>query len=968
MEIIAKQLNEIVSEIEKERSYFKNCNFLFKRKLPIFKGWLEEIKSWMENKEKYTFHIGYERLLMIISESYLSPKLKINSFISFYFNLQERLLANTSELNHFIKKFTEAFDFFDEEDKDFMEKLKSFSEYLIHLISKNIEKTVSYESIKTYLYLLKLMFLILKSNSQYNENYLKFFSIFDKIPIEYDLIGKYELLIDYNIKIEKNLGNLKELVFYFLQSHKRREIYFIDYPDPVQFSNYIEKRFKAISRDFTFNMYLEYYEKQTTNFIPPLFLSKKYLSNSKVLEIIYRNFLSEHFIDRDLEVFFGKIIKIKPKKEDLDLYCKTISGLCSQIFIFNFYKIYEAKHLNLYEKFTLICSIISNMSNFYKYKNHPKTHHYLISKKKHLRKVVNLKAYFRLVLTVEDYSDFKDFYLWLFKESSVLNKRLLKVSRYSRGKLQKKVKEILEFEEFALLKHLMTIFEEGFYNIYKLKNYSSLDDYTVKEFNSNSKQLKIFLFEQFIRVANKPEDEDSITSRKLYLEFQDFCNTVTDDDKNIYDFFYEFTRNSLKDNYSIEMNHLYTLIKSRDKNALYAFIDDLIKNEENKEFKNFEKLGILYFLKGDMDNSYNSIDKAIVDLTKDHIFKKNSINMENKVKALTNFKNIISLEKNIRKYGQIVDFLKDLEQPLINLKNFNYFIGYFVNFEIYIHYYNIWHFLLLVRNFEKNISKNKKEIIILLNSLYCDSKLCPEWDNIKKLWERIIDFKLDKKNVLTFAQEQNSIFNKNPLFKGIKDFLEIIQKPESYLYRLFNYDPDNLIKNFNENFQRVNYLFNKRYKKEFFKSLIPEDNDLFNALLIPFENSHEKLDTFIITLDKATIESINVKFLISKLKLTKEEKNNLRSLNLLEKFIGEELKEDDQNIKNIMHGFRELNCIRSGCGIAHKRGQEYKKELKKYSLQNLDNIELSKRIVLDLTNSLNRFIEILEFNKMTGIS
>ena len=55
MEIIAKQLNEIVSEIEKERSYFKNCNFLFKRKLPIFKGWLEEIKSWMERDPIKTF-------------------------------------------------------------------------------------------------------------------------------------------------------------------------------------------------------------------------------------------------------------------------------------------------------------------------------------------------------------------------------------------------------------------------------------------------------------------------------------------------------------------------------------------------------------------------------------------------------------------------------------------------------------------------------------------------------------------------------------------------------------------------------------------------------------------------------------------------------------------------------------------------------------------------------------------------
>jgi hypothetical protein len=115
-------------------------------------------------------------------------------------------------------------------------------------------------------------------------------------------------------------------------------------------------------------------------------------------------------------------------------------------------------------------------------------------------------------------------------------------------------------------------------------------------------------------------------------------------------------------------------------------------------------------------------------------------------------------------------------------------------------------------------------------------------------------------------------------------------------------------------------------------------------------------------LDKATKESINVKFLRSKIKLT-EEKKGLLSLNLLEKFIEEEFCDVNENIKKIMYGFKELDSIRSGCGIAHKRGRKCKKILRKYSLQYLDNIELSKRIVSDLTNSLNRLSEILEFKK-----
>lgn len=962
MKIIPKEINDIIVEIEKERNLFKNFIFNFKDKVPIFKKWLEDIRDWMEKKEQVDFHIGHERLLIIISESYLSPRLKIDSFISDYHNSKGKLLANNSEFSRFINKFVKAFESVNEKDVDFIEKLRCFSEFLINVTKIKLKKQPSYDLVKVYLSLLKLMFLLLKSNNLCKERYLHFFSIFDKIPIKYDLIRKYELLINYYIKIENNLDNIKGLVFNFFQIHKRREIYFIDFPDPMQFCNYIEKRFRTRSNDFIFNIYFEYYQQHTTNFIPPLFLGKKYLNDSKVLEIIYRNLVSENFIDRDLEVFFENIIKIKPKKENFDLYCKTISRLRSQIFIFNFYKIYKTKNLSLFEKFTLISSIVSSISNFYRYKNHPQTYLFLISKRKYLKNGDNLKAYFRLVLTVENYSDFKKFYLWLFKERSVFNKRLLKIFRNSRKKLRKKVEEILGFEEFALLKHLLNIFENNFYNIYKLNNYRSLDEYIVKELNSNSKQLKIFLYEQFISVANKPEDEDSITSRKLYLEFQNFCNTITDDDKNIYDLIYDFCRNSHKENYTIEINHLYTLIKSRDKKALFDFINDRIKNEENKELKVFEKLGILYFLKGDMHNSYNSIDKAIIDYTKDNIYKKNSINLENKVKELTNFKKIIGIEKNIRKYGQIVDFLKDLKQPLIYLKNFNHFIGYFINFEIYKHYYNIWHFLLLVHDFEKKIFKNKEELLFLLDFLYSDSSLCAEWEDIKKLWERIIDSKPDKKNVLIFAEEQYSIFNKNPLFKGIKDFLEMIQKPESNLYLLFNYDPGNLIKDFKEKFQRVNFLFNMRYHNEFFMSLTLEDNDLFNALHIPFDNSHEKLDTFLLTLDKATKESINVKFLRSKIKLT-EEKKGLLSLNLLEKFIGEEFCDGNENIKKIMYGFKELNSIRSGCGIAHKRGSKCKKILRKYSLQHLDNIELSKRIVSDLTNSLNRLSEILEFKK-----
>ncbi len=954
---IFRDHNDIIIEIGKRRNIIKNFYSFFKKnKLPIFKEWLNDIKNWVCIKDQYTFNYNSHRLEMIISKSYIPQILKIESFISFFFNLNEKIMSYNIEFNLFIQNYIEAFENLDLEDNNFIKKFKKFSVFLIKLIRKKLEEEISYNLVYNYISLLRLIFPLLNLGKFSKEIFIQFFSIFDKFSIEYDLIEKYKILIDYYNEIEENQDSIRNLVFHFLKTHKRKELFNKYYPDPIKFCEYFENKFKNKTRNFVFNTYLEYYKSYTTNFILPLFLKRKNLNNPKVLKIIYNNLQSEKFTHRDLDRFFERIIKIKLEKKNFILFCQTISALKAQIFIFNYYKIYKLRNLDLSQKYTLISYIVSFRPDFYRNKSHPASHQYLISKKKFLKNKKILKAYFRLILKLEDYSDFKTFWSILSIENKNLRKKFIKISKHSWKKLLGKIEKILDLDEFSLLKCLKEIFKKEFYNIYKLKNYKSLAEYVLKELNSNSKHLKIFLFEQFITTAEKYNDVK--TDKKLFLEFQILNRTIYDDDKTIYDFFYEFSYESYNENYLIELKHLYTLIKSKEKNALYDFINDLIEKEHSKQIKNHEKLGVLYFIKGEFQNSCNSIEKAISDLNITSFHKENLTNSDEKLNNLKNFQKIISLEQNFKNYGSIQDLLKDIDHPLTYLKNnLHKYICYFLNFEIYKHYHNIYIFLKLLYDFEKHIDENKKWLINLLDYLYVDTIFCIEWDDIKRLWNNKIIREFEEKNLLKFAEEQCEIFNKNPLFSGLKVFLETIQKPGSYLYFLFNYDPSNLIHNFKEKYQTLNNIFNKKYRNSLFLPLKFEDIDEFSNLHIPFKNSFEKFDTFILTLYKTIIDSINVKLLKSELGLPKK-RNNLGKLNLTKKFIREKLVTDNTNIENIISGFKELNDIRSYCGIAHKRGRKYKKKLKKYSLQGLSNIDISKKIVSDLIKSFTNLVEI----------
>ena len=560
----------------------------------------------------------------------------------------------------------------------------------------------------------------------------------------------------------------------------------------------------------------------------------------------------------------------------------------------------------------------------------------------------NLKLYFRLILKLENYSDFGDF---CFN----LRNNFFKINKTFRKKLLLEVEKILDLKEFLLLKRLYQIITTEFYNIYKINNYKSLDEFMLKELDSNSRHLKIFLFEQFIRIAKR--NDDRLSGRKLFLEFQRFSNKINEDEKNLNDIFNEFFYKDYYNSYSIEYDYFFTLIESKDKKLLNDFIDDQIKNEEKRMIKNNEKLGIFYFLKGDLQNSYISVENAISSYGKTNILVDISTNTVENIKRLANFKEIIRLEQNLKNYGSISDFINDLKEPLTYFKNnSNGLIGYFLNFEIYKHYHNIYCFLTLIDNFEANIIDNKEYLNALLNSIYKKSKLCIEWADIKKLWENKIINKFKEDELLKYAKMQYEIFSKNPLLNGIKTFLENIQKLGSNLYFLFNFDPDNLIHNFKEKYHLLNNIFNEKYQDFLFLPLNYEDLDEFNNIHLPFKNMRKDFNFFVITLSKAISDSINVNLLKSELGISDWDKGRI---NILENFIGEKLITKGETIKKIMFGFRELNKLRSHFGVTHRKHRDYKKILNNYLLPNLSKIEISKKIISDLTVSFTNLIELI---------
>lgn len=170
-------------------------------------------------------------------------------------------------------------------------------------------------------------------------------------------------------------------------------------------------------------------------------------------------------------------------------------------------------------------------------------------------------------------------------------------------------------------------------------------------------------------------------------------------------------------------------------------------------------------------------------------------------------------------------------------------------------------------------------------------------------------------------------------------------------------DPEDIMFKFNKTFDDFKKTFNKKFDFELFLPLKHEDEYIYNTLRIPVNNEQPEFDAQINNLAKLLPDSIDIKSIKEKLKgkgvseeETKEIEDKKEKIRGLETFI------QKNNLDNSLINTLDLiQNIRSSC-IAHRRGENCIKLLKKHNLSDKSNIEIFKKLISDLIESLNRFM------------
>jgi len=166
-------------------------------------------------------------------------------------------------------------------------------------------------------------------------------------------------------------------------------------------------------------------------------------------------------------------------------------------------------------------------------------------------------------------------------------------------------------------------------------------------------------------------------------------------------------------------------------------------------------------------------------------------------------------------------------------------------------------------------------------------------------------------------------------------------------------DPEDIMFKFKKALDDLNKAFKKKFNFNLFLPLKHEDEYIYNTLRIPVNNEQPEFDEQIKNLAKLLPDSIDIKSI----------KENLRSSGISKEDIE---KIEDKKIKGLeifiqKHGLNTdlidlldlIQNIRSSC-IAHRRGKNCIKLLKKYNLSDKSNIHIFKKLINDLIESLNK--------------
>lgn len=162
------------------------------------------------------------------------------------------------------------------------------------------------------------------------------------------------------------------------------------------------------------------------------------------------------------------------------------------------------------------------------------------------------------------------------------------------------------------------------------------------------------------------------------------------------------------------------------------------------------------------------------------------------------------------------------------------------------------------------------------------------------------------------------------------------------------YDSEKAEHIFKAKFNEFQEYWLKKYGWNFFLPLTEKDTHFFDSIRTLLSNEQSEFDNQILGLAKSTIDSVNIKDLSKFLDVENE-----KSISLILKLI-----ENSENFDDFQELLRGVQALRSS-GVAHRKGTEYEKQIKKYEV--LDN---------NYRHGFNRFLLgfVALFNELMGKS
>ena len=784
-----KSLDEILEKILEENTLGRKLKSIFQyEKYYIRKSRVQNLIKKDQDEKPYFFDQDFISLIVGLE---LPIELMLESYISIHHFLYKDFRNNFSKLKYFIESFCKTnFNLEKVKDSALIQKYRNLIRTLISDLFKSSDEGNKYYFVPLITLLFDAYYKLVKTNVAEGDEYIGLFDeIYDNIPLTTQNLKKWFLHFDYYLTIKDDIDATFEVIESFLKEYTkdwRMELNRDRYPNPVKFLEIVHERFSEVKkRDFFIAFLLNYYEERPTDYVPSFFLSKKKLNDPKILDAIEKNLDKRDFDIYHLKEVRDILISNKPSKQSFQNYCNTIAALQKQYFTIAFIHPADFKKLKVNQLFKLFIAIYRKNPEIREYPSN--LFQFFIKKKKNITNQAILQNYLEILNISENYREFWDICNHFYD----FNKKPIKNINLEFGEI---FESLIEKQEFCNFKQLFIIFKARKEDFFLIEVAESLEEYIQRKFTIKTPYLVSFLYTYFINIFREDKNRDRVL--KLSNEFQSFIENVP------------ITRNTKdlilgrdpfrKEKHDIEFNHLISLIRSNKKVELKEFLEKSVKQELENLHIDLSKIAFMEFFLGNFMKSRDYFQKNIEYLREPRFYSGGKIFVkliEDDITLSRFFIELVEFEINSAKLGSIIQFKRQLTRIFDKYsecrEKFNYyniFLWHFPLFVIFNHYLNLYRFCNFIEELE-DIIPIKSEMLPYINRLY-PTDFCLDWRNIKILWDIILDTGMTEENQLNLSKNQYEIFNRNPLFIGIREVFKKSFPLGSIQYKIFNYKTD----------------------------------------------------------------------------------------------------------------------------------------------------------------------------------